>query len=566
MSRRLAAVAALASLMLGLGAGVAAPAHAAWPAEGKVVNDVSLIYGPSPWYGSGPCELLDGPDGSLFVKSAPASPSSFYWTIGRLASNGDSIPGWPTEGRRVIGTLAGYNDCYHESVVSPAAELLFACVAEISTPRVTRLDATGTRLPEAYPNYWVAGTTSAYNASAASGPFGDMYVSWGQKLLRLKPDGTVAAGWPAAGLVATTNSYRSAVIADDAGGVLVLGTTPGNRPLVTRVDSNAVRHTGWPVGGRALCTPAVVSMDYYGIRHPLVRTDATHAMALWSETTSNGHLRLQRISFDGTLDPNWSPDGLLLDQLDTLTSVTMVPDGQGGAWIGYEWRFTPVLVHVFADGSMISFEPLDAAARYSKQTFRGYTPINAIAMDRAPDGGVFFAWSDLRQPGYEQVRWRRFTAMGAPHPAEPDTGRIVWTRENYPNGSYVGRTRAIHSDGEGGVYVLRDLGCPMALHHEVPYARLGVTPPAPRAGLELRAPAPNPARDAITLRFTLPDARPATLTLFDVAGRAMRTSQSSGAGEHTVRWDDAGALSPGLYLAQLRQGTETRTARVVVTR
>ena len=132
--------------------------------------------------------------------------------------------------------------------------------------------------------------------------------------------------------------------------------------------------------------------------------------------------------------------------------------------------------------------------------------------------------------------------------------------------TYTGNTRAIASDGEGGVYVARDLGSPIKLHHEVPFTALGVPPSAPRAGLLLRAPAPNPVRDAITLRFSLPDARPATLTLFDVAGRALRTSQASGAGEHTVRWDDAGALSPGLYLAQLRQGADQRTARVVVTR
>jgi hypothetical protein len=161
-------------------------------------------------------------------------------------------------------------------------------------------------------------------------------------------------------------------------------------------------------------------------------------------------------------------------------------------------------------------------------------------------------------------RVRRLHADLTPNPVEPDTGRVVHTA--FPTTwQFTQCLRALRSDGAGGVFVGYDDGG-IRIQHLIPFAAVGVPPAAPRSGLLLRAPAPNPARDAITLRFTLPDARPATVTLFDVAGRAVRSTEASGAGEHVVRFDDAAALPPGLYLAQLRQGAERRTARVVVTR
>jgi hypothetical protein len=69
---------------------------------------------------------------------------------------------------------------------------------------------------------------------------------------------------------------------------------------------------------------------------------------------------------------------------------------------------------------------------------------------------------------------------------------------------------------------------------------------------------PNPARDAITVAFTLPSAGDATLCVLDVSGRCVRTLRAGrhDAGLHTVRWDVrtiAGRrLEPGIYFYELR--------------
>jgi hypothetical protein len=70
------------------------------------------------------------------------------------------------------------------------------------------------------------------------------------------------------------------------------------------------------------------------------------------------------------------------------------------------------------------------------------------------------------------------------------------------------------------------------------------------------------------MRFALPDAAPAILELFDVAGRRLwsRDVGSLGPGEHEVRLGDGAWFPPGLYLTRLTQGDHMATARVAIVR
>jgi hypothetical protein len=65
----------------------------------------------------------------------------------------------------------------------------------------------------------------------------------------------------------------------------------------------------------------------------------------------------------------------------------------------------------------------------------------------------------------------------------------------------------------------------------------------------------------------LPSGEPASLAIFDLAGRRMwsRSIGQLGAGTHSLSADDA-ALPPALYFAVLTQGAASRTARVALTR
>ncbi len=67
------------------------------------------------------------------------------------------------------------------------------------------------------------------------------------------------------------------------------------------------------------------------------------------------------------------------------------------------------------------------------------------------------------------------------------------------------------------------------------------------------------------IALSLPSSSPASLELFDLAGRRIWSREvESGAGAHTVRVGDG--VPSGVYLARLRQGQATATARLAIVR
>jgi aminopeptidase N len=96
------------------------------------------------------------------------------------------------------------------------------------------------------------------------------------------------------------------------------------------------------------------------------------------------------------------------------------------------------------------------------------------------------------------------------------------------------------------------------------------TPDAP-AALQLTA-YPNPFNPSTTLRFTLPVAGPASLSLFDVQGRLVRTlvDGSLDAGSHEARWDGRDrrgrTVASGTYYARVAAGSATSVRAVVLTK
>ncbi len=85
--------------------------------------------------------------------------------------------------------------------------------------------------------------------------------------------------------------------------------------------------------------------------------------------------------------------------------------------------------------------------------------------------------------------------------------------------------------------------------------------------------APNPlGRSGTRLSFTIPAAREASVEVFDVRGRRVRSLRAGPlpAGAHTVMWDGRDAtgrmLPSGVYLVHLRTETEHTTRRVTIVR
>ena len=85
--------------------------------------------------------------------------------------------------------------------------------------------------------------------------------------------------------------------------------------------------------------------------------------------------------------------------------------------------------------------------------------------------------------------------------------------------------------------------------------------------------APNPFRDATTIRFALTQPGPVTLRIFDATGRCVRTllrSDARGAGEQSVVWNGSGhgndRAAPGVYYFRLATDGGSQNGRVLLTR
>ena len=88
------------------------------------------------------------------------------------------------------------------------------------------------------------------------------------------------------------------------------------------------------------------------------------------------------------------------------------------------------------------------------------------------------------------------------------------------------------------------------------------------AELALGGVRPNPATQALAVTFSLPDASPARLEAFDLAGRrvAAREVGPLGGGSHEVRLGESRPLAPGIYLLRLTRGERVLKARAVIVR
>jgi len=86
--------------------------------------------------------------------------------------------------------------------------------------------------------------------------------------------------------------------------------------------------------------------------------------------------------------------------------------------------------------------------------------------------------------------------------------------------------------------------------------------------LALAGAQPNPAMSELAVAFTLPDATPARLEAFDLAGRRVATMDvgALGAGRQLVRLGEGRVLGCGVYLVRLTRGGRALTTRAVIVR
>jgi hypothetical protein len=384
--------------------------------------------------------------------------------------------------------------------------------------------------------------------------------------------GGIAPGLPAEGRVITavtdTALTTPEAVSDGAGGLYVtwgLVSAQGTGIHTVRLGGDGLPASGWPAGGIDMLPPGTPYAPpgdrafgfYYFIRMGQGFTTAADGggglFIAWRDSLpGNTTVALQRVQSDGTRAPGWPASGALAhDATGAGGEVTgLVPDGAGGAFVAWHhvtlWPMATVvrsasienphensdfyLNRVGPSGVVAALASLASAsidgsvARLSWLVSDG---ASRFTIERRVDAG---AWARVAETSPDG---RGFVSYDDPVPAGASTlaYRLAWTE----SGTAV-------SAGEVTL----------------------VVPHAARFALESLA--PNPARDALTVRFALRSGTLAKLELIDVAGRRLRSEslEAGTGGERVLRLDGLDALPAGVYLARLSQGTERAFARVAV--
>jgi hypothetical protein len=262
----------------------------------------------------------------------------------------------------------------------------------------------------------------------------------------------------------------------------------------------------------------------------------------------------------------------------------LAPDGSGGTFIAFYFGpYPPALVaqHLTSDGS--------PAPGWTESGYELATGVASFGIVRS-DAGAIVAWIEGRPdaPGIYAQRLVpdgpvavQLSLVGAT--AEPGNVSLHWyatgaamlaaTVERRADDTDWNALGTVSADGAGHLrYEDGSMGAGR-FGYRVTWTEDGT---ARHAGevwvdvpdawrLALSAPRPNPGSGPASFAVTLADRAPASIELLDLQGRrvAHRDLGAFDAGSHVVRFEEAAALAPGVYLARLTQGVETRTVRVI---
>jgi hypothetical protein len=512
-----------------------------WPADG-------LLLHPYPWWGRPFSLFADDYGGALVISDAIECAAScgadpHVVLAEHMTGAGALANGWSPSGLRVSEpsyeddrfgrdgrSTAIANDerggaivvWSHNLGLPPPGSQLGGGPVEL---RAQRVDGSGRLLWGDSPVI-VRSATNLYpfEHSVAADGRGGAFVFWRDD----RPPGVFAqhlselgsALWRADGVPVVRSPFvvqgRLKAIADGAGGALVAwtGTTHGDSGLyVTQVSADG--SLSWREDAHVVASPSLT-----GFR--IVAVEGSGAILSW---ITGGIIHAQRINPRGRL--SWSMEGVWLSSAPSHRDfLAMAPDGHQGVYIA--WSDTVPEGEVFATH-------LDGAGAPMRGWSAAGTPVcphiaSVFSIDLASDGagGALMTWTDARS---------EFGGMRG-----YDLPVCFATK--------LGR--------DGPAATANDRHRPLA-------GRLSASPHS-IAGLSLQGVQPSPGSAIRAVRFSLADGSPASLDLFDVAGRKVisREVGSLGAGAHELQLDPGLHLAPGVYALRLCQSGRQLTTRVVL--
>lgn len=577
------------------------PAHASWPST----NSASVPLCSDCLLASHPVAASDGLGGAVVFALDSVPPvnngTGFGLSAHRVRVDGTRAPGWPANGvpacptAQTIGVVAAADDGAGGAYAawtdwrSGAYEL-----------RAQHVRPDGAVDPAWPDSGWAFCPAAVFPGSLKAAPDGEggLFVWWSDQrdtdnhgimivLQRLKPNGTIADGWPTEGVMAGSyvgGTTTALLVPDGNGGALMAYNWGGSFTTTTGLQhilGDGTIDPAWPEEGLTLLADSAAVFSW-----PQIATDGAGGMLVsWIDLRDEQNdpaLYATRILGNGQVAPGWSSGGTLVHRSPWFTytggggylAPVVCGDGEGGLMlVWHDGRSmtgsAPYAQHVLANGQLDARWPVGGL---------DLTSVGLVSDEPSirPDGsgGVYIAGADGRS-GFSDIYMQRLRADGTVASGWPVNGALVRTEMGHhfnpvvlptsPAGVLVAWVDLFN--GVVGTSVQRvnpngSLGDPVT----------GVTPAAPRATLSLSAPQPSPASHASTLRFALSRAADARLEVLDAAGRRVRALASGAmtAGEHSVSWDlrDAAgaAVRPGWYVVRLTSDGQSESHPIVVRR
>lgn len=570
-----------------------------WPVDGLPVCTEPTSQHLSQW-----SAVPDGLGGMLvawedFRNSFPNGTSGPDIYAQRILPDGTIAPGWPVDGAPVARRPG--HQSWPVALPDGTGGGYFSW-EDIITPRdiyVQRLTAAGVPAP-AWPADGVPACTDPEvqaSPQLATDGIGGVYVAWSDArdgtvstyAQRVRPDGTISPGWPADGAPIVVGRAMRELIPVGTDGAYVACTVQG--PIVDdeyylqRFTGEGTISPGWPAGGVLVCAAA---NQRAGLR--MSADGEGGALLTWYDSRgTSDEIYAMRMRPDGTRAPGWPEDGLRVTDIQAGDySPVPAADGLGGVYLAWD-RNTGgvdeiVLHHLSGAGAVVPGWPLNGL----KVPGNEFSHLVDIAEDGT--GGAIAAWAREDQT----VRALRIGVNGPVAVAlslvsvEVEVGfvRLLWyvaegaslrftVERRSENGEWE-RLAEITPDGtEKLAYEDRAVVPGTRYGYRLSYTEEGseghggeTWVSVPRLELALRGFQPNPSAGIPMVGLVLAEAAPATLEVYDVAGRkvASREVGALGPGRHELRLDASQRLAPGVYAIRLVQGERALTARGVVTR